>query len=331
MPQPEVPEGPLSSISEERLLELIFPVYAPEAAEDEWMLIGPGDDTALLRAGDGRTLATTDTMVRGSDWLDEWSTAEQVGAKCVAQNIADIASMGGVTRGILVTLVADAHTSIAWAVESARGIAAAARDAGARVLGGDLSSAPEGSVMISITALGDLEGRDPVLRSGARPGDVIAVTGTLGHSGAGLELLMAGRRAEDPELVEVHLRPRPPVEQGPIAAEAGATSMIDLSDGLVIDSGRIARASGVVMALVSSALQSDAHRIGRVLGDEVGLRCVLAGGEEHSLLATYPSREHVPPDWRVLGRVEEVPEGERPRTTLDGRDPDVVTWDHFAR
>ena len=93
MPRPEVPEGPLSSISEERLLDLIFPVYAPEAADDEWMLVGPGDDTALLRTEDGRTLATTDTMVRGSDWLDEWSTAEQVGAKCVAQNIADIASM----------------------------------------------------------------------------------------------------------------------------------------------------------------------------------------------------------------------------------------------
>lgn len=331
MPRPEVPEGPLSSISEERLLDLIFPVYAPEAADDEWMLVGPGDDTALLRTEDGRTLATTDTMVRGSDWLDEWSTAEQVGAKCVAQNIADIASMGGVTRGILVTLVADPHTSIAWAVESARGVAAAARDAGARVLGGDLSSAPEGSLMMSITALGDLEGRVPVLRSGARAGDVIAVAGTLGRSGAGLELLTAGRRADDPELVEVHLRPRPPVEQGPLASEAGATSMIDLSDGLVIDAGRVARASGVVMALDSEALAGDVARIARVLGAEAALRCVLAGGEEHSLLATFPDAAHLPSGWRVLGRVQPVASEQEARVTLDGHDPGVATWDHFAR
>ncbi len=331
MARPQVPNGPLSTVSEEELLALVFPVYETGDEEDEWVLLGPGDDTALLRTSDGLTLATTDTMVRGSDWLDYFSSAEQVGAKCVAQNVADIASMGGVTRGILVTLAADPDIPVAWAVDSARGIAKAAKAAGASVLGGDLSSAPEGTVMLSITALGDLQGRTPVRRNGARPGDVIALAGTLGRSGAGLELLLAGRRSDDRELVQVHLCPRPPIEQGPIAADAGATSMIDLSDGLVIDADRVARASGVVMAIDGDAITEDVARIAPALGADESLRCVLAGGEEHSLLATFPSRARVPDGWRVLGRVEPVEEDDVARVTFGGADPNVVTWDHFAR
>lgn len=333
MPRLPMPPGPLSSVSEEELLSLIFPVYATGESDEQndWTLIGPGDDTALLRTSDGCTLATTDTMVRGSDWLDEWSTAEQVGAKCVAQNVADIAAMGGVTRGILVTLAADPATSVAWAVESAGGIAAAARAAGAHVLGGDLSSAPAGTVMLSITALGDLEGRAAVRRNGARPGDVIAVAGTLGRSGAGFELLSTGRRDDDPELVEVHLRPRPPVEQGPVAAKAGATSMIDLSDGLVVDAARVARASDVVMAISAAGVAPDVARLAPVLGADVGLRCVLGGGEEHSLLATFPTSAQVPQGWRVIGRVHEVGDDDYPRMTFNGSDPHVATWDHFDR
>lgn len=185
--------------------------------------------------------------------------------------------------------------------------------------------------MLSITALGDLEGRRPVRRSGARPGDVIAVAGTLGRSGAGFELLSEGRRDDDPELVMAHLWPRPPIEQGPIAAEAGATSMIDLSDGLAIDAGRVAKASGVEMAIQAEGISDDVARLTPALGADGGLRCVLAGGEEHSLLATFPSFQDVPPGWRVLGRVEAVADGDRPRMTLNGLEPRVIVWDHFAR
>ncbi len=333
MPHRETPQPLLSSVSEGELLDLIFPVYraAGHVPGAQFTLLGPGDDTALLRTCDGRTRATTATMVSNSDW-DEWSTAEQVGAKCAVQNLADIAAMGGTTRGLLVTLVADPQIPLAWAIGSARGIAREAAEAGAEVLGGDLSAAPEGVVMLSITALGDLAGHAPVTRSGARPGDVIALAGGLGRSGAGLELLYAGRPEADPELVSFHLRPTAPLAAGPQAAAAGATSMIDLSDGLLVDAGRIGRASGVVLEIDSGALASDLARLAGPLGDDGAYRCVLSGGEEHSLLATYRSAADVPDGWRILGRVRARPgDATEPGwATVDGQRPRLRTWDHFT-
>jgi thiamine-phosphate kinase len=125
-------------------------------------------------------------MVRGRDWRDDWSTGHDVGVKLVAQNVADVAAMGGVTTGLLVSLMADPELAVAWVEDFARGVGEGARRAGCAVLGGDLSSAPPGVVVVSITALGDLQGRPPVLRSGARVGDLVAVCGSLGWSGAGL-------------------------------------------------------------------------------------------------------------------------------------------------
>lgn len=342
VPDPTVDlSAPLSSVSEEELLALVFPVYRPEpgsASERnlrDWVPLGNGDDTAWVRTSDSATLATTDTMVRGADWLDEWSTPLQVGAKCAAQNLADIAAMGGVTRALLVTLVAEPTTTVGWAVEFAKGVAHAAAEAGTSVVGGDLSSAMPGTLTVSITALGDMRGRAPVRRSGARPGDVIAVAGTLGRSGAGFALLRAGaaRQGRVAELIETHVRPQPPIEQGPVAAVAGATSMIDLSDGLMIDAGRVARASGVCMALRTDALAPDVEYLAAALPRDEAVQCVLGGGEEHSLLATFPDEQSVPKGWRVLGEVQELTPGasEKGTVTLDGAHEEVRTWDHFAR
>jgi len=228
----------LADIGEDELLTMIFPLLPGGPG----VLVGPGDDTALLSTPGGSVLATTDAMVRGRDWLDEWSTGADVGAKTVAQNIADIAAMGGVPSGLLVTLIADPGTSQAWVRDFTEGLARAARAAGVPVVGGDLSSAPEGVLVVSVTALGECEGRQPVCRSGARVGDVLAVCGSLGHSAAGLLLLQRGEAGRAPELVNYHRRPRPPYEQGPAAARAGATAMLDISDGLGRDAGRIARA-----------------------------------------------------------------------------------------
>src|SRR5665647_2313487 len=201
----------------------------------------------VLGHGDpgGSVLATTDAMVRGRDWLDEWSSGADVGAKIVAQNLADIAAMGGVSTGLLVTLIADPRTSLAWVRDFTEGLAQAASSAGVPVVGGDLSSAPAGVLVVSATALGHCEGRQPVRRSGARAGDVLAVCGSLGHSATGLLLMQRGETGRASELVSYHRRPRPPYEQGPMAARGGATAMLDISDGLGRDAGRLARASGV--------------------------------------------------------------------------------------
>ncbi|HEY8652419.1 MAG TPA: thiamine-phosphate kinase [Dermatophilaceae bacterium] len=315
------PAGPtLADLGEDELLATIFPLLPGGPG----VMIGPGDDTALLRASHGSVLVTTDAMVRGRDWLDEWSTGSDVGAKTVAQNLADIAAMGGVPSGLLVTLVADPRTSLAWVRDFTVGLARSAREAGVPVLGGDLSSAPEGVLVVSVTALGDCEGRQPVCRSGAQVGDVLAVCGSLGHSATGLLLLQRGEIERAPELVDYHRRPRPPYEQGPVAARAGATAMLDISDGLGRDAGRLARASGVRIELDDLQLAGDVAPLQQVVGEDDAWRSVVEGGEEHSLLACFPPLVGLPDGWRQIGQVV-AGSGVRLRgESVDGRG-----WDHF--
>ncbi|RIK15634.1 MAG: thiamine-phosphate kinase [Acidobacteria bacterium] len=304
------------------------------------VLVGPGDDTALLAVRRGAVLATTDTMVRGRDWRDDWSTAEDVGVKVVTQNLADLAAMGGRGTGLLVALAAPATLPLSWARGLSTGIAHAAGLAGVPVVGGDVSSTATDAVMVAVTALGELgEGvPGPVLRDGARPGDVLAVSGSLGRSGAGLALLEAGRTTGRDEreraLLEHHRRPLVDLGQGPVAARAGASAMIDVSDGLVRDADRVARASGVVLELDGTALRALADRLVPALTPEEALRQVLSGGEEHELLATFPTAGTVPAGWSVLGRAAAPGEGgaDAPGVRLDGRrlDPSAGGWDHFG-
>lgn len=325
-PGPSLSGGtPLRGLEEQDVLDRILPLFRPSAQ----VIVPPGDDAAVL-ATDGRTIVTTDTVVLGRDWLDAWSSGADIGHKVVAQNLADVAAMGGRPTGILVTLVADPLTSVEWVVDLAQGLAEASEGAGVTVLGGDLSSAPDGVVMVSVTALGtmaDVEGA-PVLRSGARPGDRLAVCGSLGLAAAGLHLLMHDAADRHPEAVAVQRRPRPPLEAGPAAAAAGATAMLDVSDGLARDGGRIARASGVVLELDRHALDQDVAVISEAVGVETAWDCVLAGGEEHSLLATFPG--DVPPGWRLIGAVRALFEGEAPGVLLEGRRPQHSGWDHFG-
>ena len=303
------------------------------------VLVPPGDDAAVVTAPSGSVVATTDTMVRGRDWRDDWSTGRDVGAKVVAQNVADVAAMGAVPTGLLVALAADPATPLAWAVELTCGIADAAASAGVPVVGGDLSGAPPGVVVVAVTALGDLQGRTPVLRSGARPGHVVAVAGTLGRSGAGLAVLLrdgaAGETGWGPaeaDVVAYHRAPRPPYEAGPTAATAGATAMIDISDGLLRDAGRVAAASGVRLELSGTALREGyAAALAEAVGADEAWRQVLGGGEEHALLACFAEEGDVPVEggWRVVGRVLEAGQGAA-GVTVDGEAQAPGGWDHFA-
>lgn len=342
--------GPtLGEVGESGVLDQVF--AALQGSPTTGVQVGPGDDTALLEVRRGALLATTDTMVRGPDWRDDWSAGFDVGVKAVAQNLADLAAMGGVGTGLLVTLVAERSLPLAWARELTEGLAWGCGRAGVPVLGGDLNGAGDGVVMVSITALGELGGGvdGPVLRSGARPGDVVAVSGPLGRSAAGLELLLSHgseARAQQPdglvaELLAHHLRPLTDLTQGPVAARAGATAMIDVSDGLVRDGDRLARASGVVLELAEEAVAALADRLAPAVGSSARA-CVLGGGEEHELLACFP--DEPPAGWIVLGRVTDVPPeapadgrtdgpaGGAPCVTLGGRrlDPRTGGWDHFG-
>ncbi|HEY8821784.1 MAG TPA: thiamine-phosphate kinase [Dermatophilaceae bacterium] len=319
--RPDAAGPTLADIGEDELLSTIFPLLP----DGPGVLIGPGDDTAFLSARDGSVLATTDAMVRGRDWLDEWSSGADVGAKMVAQNLADIAAMGGVPTALLVTIIADPRTSLAWVRDFTEGLAQAASSAGVPVVGGDLSSAPAGVLVVSATALGECQGRAPVLRSGARAGDVLAVSGSLGHSAAGLLLLQRGEAGLAPGLVSYHRRPQPPYEQGPAAARAGATAMLDISDGLGRDSGRLARASGVGIALDEVRLADDVALLQRVVSEDDAWRSVVEGGEEHSLLAAFPSGTELPHGWRRIG---DVVAGSG--VSLRGEPVVGGGWDHFG-
>jgi thiamine-monophosphate kinase len=322
--------GPtFADVGEDGVLRRILPLLPPGRAT----LLGPGDDAAVLAAPDGRVVASTDLMVEHRDFRLDWSSAEDVGVKAAAQNLADVAAMGAVPTALLVSLVAPPSTPVAWAEGLARGLALGCAGSGTTVAGGDLSSGPV--LMVSVTVLGDLEGRDPVTRSGARPGDVVAVRGTLGRSAAGLALLEAGRPDVDPDLVRAHLRPDPPVLAGREAALAGATAMIDVSDGLLLDVGRIARASGVTVDLDHGAgvWRHDGRDVLAAAATALGVDpdvWLLTGGEEHSLAACFPSREHVPVGWDLVGEVLPSLEG-LPPVVLDGDDAwdGRAGWDHF--
>ena len=171
--------------------------------------------------------------------------------------------------------------------------------------------------VVSVTALGDLDGRAPVLRSGARPGSVIAVAGELGRSGAGLALLRNGIGVSGDEFDDLrdwHRVPRPPYGQGRAAAEAGAQAMTDVSDGLLADLGHLAVASGVVMDLRAAALREDVDAVAGAAAaagvDPWSL--VLGGGEDHALVACFP--DYPPHGWRVIGAVRSG----APQVLVDG-------------
>ena len=148
------------------------------------VLLGPGDDAAVVAAPDGRVVATTDVLVEGVHFRRDWSSAYDVGRKAAAANLADVAAMGGTGTALLVGLAAPADLPVAWAEALADGLRDEAALVGAAVVGGDTVTADR--IVVSVTALGDLAGRAPVTRSGARPGDVVVLAGRMGRSAAGL-------------------------------------------------------------------------------------------------------------------------------------------------
>jgi thiamine-monophosphate kinase len=286
-------------------------------------LLGPGDDAAVVAAPDGRIVASTDVLVEGRHFRRDWSSAADVGHRAAAANLADIAAMGATPTALLVALCVPTDLDATWAEELADGLSAEAGLVGASVVGGDMSSSP--TLTIAVTALGDLEGRSPVVRGGAQPGDVVALAGRTGYAAAGYTVLSRGFRTPK-LLVEAYRRPEVPYSAGPAAARLGATSMIDVSDGLLQDLGHIATAS-----VVGIDIERDAFEIPGQMRDAASALGVdpyvwlLAGGDDHALAATFPPGVTLPPDWRVVGAVHEGT-----GVTVDRRPWQGGTgWDHF--
>lgn len=314
----------IGEVSEGHILRAIL-ARTPNA---EHTILGPGDDAAVIAAPSGSVVATTDTLVHGPDFRLAWSSAYDLGWKSAAVNLADIAAMGARPTALLVALAVPRDLRVSFVEGLADGLrdACAALAPGCAVVGGDLTVS---SVLtIAVTALGDLEQRRAVTRAGARVGDVVALAGELGQAAHGLAVLFGRfRDGDDPIPVDTsrlaegegraltaQLRPSPPIGLGPVAALAGATAMMDVSDGLALDAGRMAEASGVTIALRSSALGTDPAR-------------ALAGGEDHALLATFPSAEALPPGFREIGVVQ-ASDGV-PTVLCDGVVADPQGWDPY--
>jgi thiamine-monophosphate kinase len=264
-------------------------------------LLGPGDDAAVVAARDGRVVASTDLLVEGTHFRRDWSSAYDVGRKAAAQNLADIVAMGASPTALLVGLAAPADLDVVWVDGLADGLRDECAVVGAEVVGGDVSRSS--LLTISVTALGDLGGREPVTRAGARPGDAVVVAGRLGHAAAGLALLEAGH--PDAELAGAHRRPQVPYAAALRLAEAGATAMIDVSDGLVADLGHIAAASGVGIQLASDDLPLPPELV--EAGLEVGvdpLSWVAGGGDDHAFAATMSDDAVL----RAMTRLTDLPE-----------------------
>jgi thiamine-monophosphate kinase len=287
------------------------------------VLLGPGDDAAVVAAPDARVAASTDVLVEGRHFRRDWSSAGDVGHRAAAANLADVAAMGATPTALLVVLCLPPDLDAAWVEELADGLAAEAATVGASVVGGDMSASP--TLTIAVTALGDLGGRPPVTRAGARPGDVLALAGRLGYAAAGLTVLSRGFRTPR-LLVEAYRRPEVPYAAGPEAARLGATAMIDVSDGLLADLGHVAKASRVGIDV-----RRDAFEVPRQMRDAaqaLGVdpySWILAGGDDHALAATFPADVALPDGWRPIGLV-----GEGPGVTVDGARYDgPAGWDHF--
>lgn len=289
---------------------------------DERVLIGPGDDAAVVRVRRGHVVVSTDLMVEGRHFRRDWATAEDVGHRAAAQNLSDINAMGGTATHLTVGLAAPPDLPASWALGFARGLAAECESVGATVIGGDLTRAAE--IFVAVTVLGECT-QAPLVRSGARPGDVLALTGRQGWAAGGLAVL--GRGFRSPRvLVEAYRRPHPPYGAGLAAAEAGATSLIDISDGLLAEAGHLAAASAVAIDVRSSAfdIPEPLRAVGAALGADP-LQFVLAGGDDHALLGTFPDVASVPEGWDVVGEVRDGV-----GVTVDGDVHDgPAGWTHF--
>lgn len=287
--------------------------------------VGPGDDCAVF-IPKGQVVVSTDSMIEDVHFKRVWSAPADVGRKAVASAVADVEAMGARPVGIVVSLAAPPQTPEDWVLDFGRGVRAESKKSSAALLGGDLTRSRQ--LAITVTAFGDLDGRTPVLRSGARPGDVVAVVGRLGMAAAGLAVLARGFRSPG-AVVRAQRVPEPPYGQGLAAQQAGATAMIDCSDGLLADLGHIAHASGVSIDIRAGAFDVDEAQttVAAAIGGGNPLTYILTGGEDHALVATFPPNT-VPDGWTVVGVVSDG----KPMVTVDGSLWDADTapgWQHF--
>ena len=264
--------------SESELIAALTSVFEATSMLQDRVLVGIGDDAAVVSQNKGKVALATDIAVEGVHFNRNWSSLFEIGAKTTAANLADIYAMGGVPEFLLVAAVLPKDFSVAQIRELASGIADEAAKVGARIVGGDLSSGD--SLMLSISVYGSV--KDPILRSGAQVGDLVIISDLPGKSAAGLALLQKGINDEQ---TLAHRRPIVNYIAARDFALAGVSAMQDVSDGLISELTHIAKASGVGIEIVTDE-DIDFH-----------------GGEDHIFVATISPHLPFPRQAIEIGRV----------------------------
>lgn len=328
----------LGKLGEFGLIERLRQRLGPAPAE---VALGIGDDCAALQLPAGeQLLVTCDLLLEGVHFRRDWTDLRRLGRKSVAVNLSDIAAMGGTPRQLVLGLGLPGDLSLEEFDLFLDGFCAAAAEHQVAVIGGDTCRAQQ-FLTVSVTAFGSIAPNRLLRRSGARPGDLLLVSGTLGDSALALAQLQRGEQPED-SLLARHLDPTPQVALGRALAECGGVSaMIDLSDGLLADLGHLLEQSGVGARLETAAIPRSKPFARLTAGSEEGLDLALAGGEDYELLLTAAPEARdrlqaiatqIGVPLAVIGEI--LPEaGELQLLAADGRRlaPGHRGYNHFAR
>jgi len=283
----------MKQMNELELIARIKKMFAGDNAPHGGLILGIGDDCAAFRPSRGKTaIVTTDTLCEGVHFVKKLSTPESVGVKAAAVNLSDIASMGGAPRYVFLSMNITKNTGWKWLARFLEGFKSVIERHGCQLAGGNVSSA-KNDLSFTVAVYGEVDEKRMLTRRGAKPGDLIYVTGTPGDSALGLSILMkkrGGLTSGERRLISRHLAPTPRVEWGKVIAEQGvASAMIDISDGTLLDLHRVMEASGTaaVIELGRFPLSAEARKIVDAQGRAAWER-VLTGGEDYELLFTAP-------------------------------------------
>lgn len=316
--------------------KLIAHLQGKIRVNNSFVLKGIGDDSAIIRTDPGRLLlVSTDSLIEGIHFKQEFATSFQIGWKSLAHSLSDIAAMGGTPLHCLISLILPSSTPFSFFDGFFDGVKSLAAEYGVNIVGGNLAEGRDG-IVINLTTLGEVEEGSFSLRSSAKVGDKILVTGTLGDSAAGLKVLEEELYEESwDELIHKHLTPKPPLREGALLGKI-ATSMIDLSDGLTSDLINILDESQVGARLYLQALpisQATKEVAKRMNFDPFEL--ALKGGEDYELLFTLPAErlsvlEELPLKCNVIGEIKPYQEGKR-LMMEDGEEVEFAEWgyEHF--
>ncbi|MFN2589738.1 MAG: thiamine-phosphate kinase [Actinomycetota bacterium] len=335
----------MPSFTEDELVDTIRKLLSGDAPG---VRLGPGDDAALVEPSPHLGVLTADLLIEGVHFDRARMSPKDLGYKALAVNVSDVAAMGGSPRYALVTMGLSPDVEASWVVEVYGGLREAADEHAVAVVGGDVSASDR--VVISVTVTGEVPEDGAVTRAGARPSDRLVVTGSLGAAAGGLRLSLADRStarhaagtAWERELVRAHVRPVARVGEGRTLAQAGATAMMDVSDGLAIDLWRLCRESevGAVVRLDAVPVADALGPLAEIMPDLDPLRLALGGGEDYELIAAVPP-DAVEPTAAKLGARFGTPLSDigefRTEPGVVAIDPDGGTrplpphgWDHFG-